>query len=161
MARRILAKDHPKHNDYELVVPLELLQQAKREKRIWNMVLGSIGGISLLVGGIGIMNIMLTTVTERTREIGVRRALGAKKFDISMQFLAETVVLSSTGGLVGIALGTSIPILLTHLSSIQTALRLWTVLLAFAISVGVGVVFGMYPAAKAADMDPIDALRHE
>ena len=105
MARSMLEKTHTRGNDYEVQVPLELLRQAEQEKRIWNLVLGSIAGIALLVGGIGIMNIMLATVTERTREIGIRRALGARRRDITSQFLVETTVLSSTGGLLGIVVG--------------------------------------------------------
>ena len=110
MARKLLRQGHPQSEDYEVQVPLELLQQAEREKRIWNLVLGSIAGISLLVGGIGIMNIMLATVSERTREIGIRRALGATRGHIVAQFLVESTVLSSVGGLVGIFLGIAIPL---------------------------------------------------
>lgn len=161
MARKILEKSHPRGNDYEIQVPLELLRQAEQEKRIWNLVLGSIAGIALLVGGIGIMNIMLATVTERTREIGVRRALGARRRDITSQFLVETTVLSSTGGLLGIAVGVVIPLIVTKMSDIETALSSWAILLAFGISVATGIMFGMYPARRAAMMDPIDALRHE
>ncbi len=161
LARKILRKTHPVGDDFEIQVPLELLLQAEREKRIWNIVLGSIGGISLLVGGVGIMNIMLATVTERTREIGVRRALGAKQRDITIQFLVETIVLSSTGGLLGIVVGIGIPISVTIALEIQTALSWWSILLAFSISVAIGVVVGLYPARRAALMDPIEALRHE
>ena len=161
LVRILLSKTHHRADDYELQVPLELLKQAEREKRIWNIVLGSIAGISLLVGGIGIMNIMLATITERTREIGVRRALGAKRSDITAQFLVETVVLSSTGGLLGILLGVAIPLFVTMTLEIQTALSAWSIALAFGISVGIGVVFGLYPARRAAMMDPIEALRHE
>jgi putative ABC transport system permease protein len=142
-------------------VPLELLRQAEREKRIWNLVLGSIAGISLLVGGIGIMNIMLANVTERTREIGIRRALGAKRRDITMQFLVETVVLSTTGGVLGIVLGIAIPLVVKQLSGIDAVISLWSVALAFGISTAIGVIFGLYPARRAALMDPIEALRHE
>ncbi len=161
MARVILERSHGDRDDFEIKVPLELLRQAEREKRLWNLVLGSIAGISLLVGGIGIMNIMLATVTERTREIGIRRALGAKRRDITVQFLIETVVLSATGGLVGVLLGVTVPLLVTLASGIVTALVWWSAPLAFGISVGIGVVFGIYPARRAALMDPIDALRHE
>ena len=161
MARRLLRQQHPRGDDYEVQVPLELLRQAEQEKRIWNLVLGSIAGISLLVGGIGIMNIMLASVVERTREIGVRRALGAKRSHITTQFLVETIVLSSTGGVLGILVGVSIPFVVTHLAEIDTVIQWWSVLLAFGISVSIGVVFGMYPARRAALMDPIEALRHE
>ncbi len=161
MARKILAIGHPTTNDYEIQVPLELMQQAEKEKRIWNIVLGSIAGISLLVGGIGIMNIMLATVTERTREIGIRRALGAKRGDIILQFLCETVVLSSAGGLLGVFLGVAIPWVISAASEIRTAVSVWSVVLAFSIAVMTGIIFGLYPARRAAMMDPIDALRHQ
>jgi len=161
MARKLLDQTHTKGDDFEIQVPLELLNQAEKEKWIWNVVLGSIAGISLLVGGIGIMNIMLATVTERTREIGVRRAIGAKRRDIMRQFLVETVVLSTIGGLLGIFLGVVIPVLVTLMAGITTALSLWAIMLAFGISVSIGIIFGMYPARRAALMDPIEALRHE
>ncbi len=161
MARTLLEKSHLRGNDYEVQVPLELLRQAEAEKRIWNLVLGSIAGIALLVGGIGIMNIMLATVTERTREIGIRRALGARRRDITSQFLVETTVLSSTGGLLGIVVGIAIPFVVTQMSDIETVLSGWAILLAFGISVATGIMFGMYPARRAAMMDPIEALRHE
>ena len=140
---------------------LELLQQAEREKRIWNLVLGSIAGISLLVGGIGIMNIMLATVTERTREIGIRRALGAKRRDIISQFLVETMVLSTFGGLLGIVVGVAIPTVVSMTSQIETTISLFAISVAFGISVMVGIVFGVYPARRAAILDPIEALRHQ
>ena len=161
MARKVLLRSHPRADDFEVQVPLELLRQAEEEKRIWNLVLGCIAGISLLVGGIGIMNIMLASVTERTREIGVRRALGAKRWDITSQFLVETVVLSATGGIVGVVLGVTIPMIVTYYSGIATVIQLWTILLAFGISLAVGMVFGIYPARRAALMDPIEALRHD
>jgi putative ABC transport system permease protein len=161
MARSLLERSHTRGNDYEVQVPLELLRQAEQEKRIWNLVLGSIAGIALLVGGIGIMNIMLATVTERTREIGIRRALGARRWDITSQFLVETTVLSSTGGLLGILVGVLIPMVVTATSEIETVLSWWSIVLAFGISVATGIMFGMYPARRAAMMDPIDALRHE
>jgi putative ABC transport system permease protein len=160
MARKLLMISHPNAEDFELQVPLELLQQAEHEKRIWNLVLGCIAGISLLVGGIGIMNIMLASVTERTREIGIRRALGARRADITTQFLIETVLLSSVGGVLGVILGVSIPVVVSYFASIQTIVSLWSILLAFGISVGIGIIFGLYPARRAAMMDPIEALRH-
>lgn len=160
MAERLIANSHSGTPDYEIQVPLELLQQAEHEKRIWNLVLGCIAGISLLVGGIGIMNIMLATVTERTREIGIRRALGARRVDITLQFLVETVLLSSVGGVMGVALGVAIPVIVSQFANIQTIVSLWSVVLAFSISVGIGIIFGIYPARRAANMDPIEALRH-
>lgn len=160
MAEKILLSSHPNSEDFELQVPLELLQQAEHEKAIWNLVLGCIAGISLLVGGIGIMNIMLASVTERTREIGIRRALGAKRSDITTQFLIETVLLSSIGGILGVILGVAIPIVVAYFANIPTIVSLWSILLAFGISMGIGVIFGLYPARRAAMMDPIEALRH-
>jgi putative ABC transport system permease protein len=161
MARTILTMNHPSGDDFEIQVPLELLQQAEQEKRIWNIVLGSIAGISLLVGGIGIMNIMLATVTERTREIGIRRALGAKRSDIIAQFLVETFVLSAVGGVMGVFVGIGIPTVVSASSEIRTAVTLWSVVLAFSIAVTTGIIFGLYPARRAALMDPIEALRHQ
>ncbi len=147
--------------DYEMIVPLELLRQAERTKQIFNTVLGAIAAISLLVGGIGIMNIMLASVTERTREIGIRRALGAKKRDIILQFLIETVILSGTGGLIGVGIGVIIPVIISRIADMITIVTPWAPLLAFSISGFVGIVFGIYPALRAANMDPVEALRHE
>ena len=158
--REMLARNH-KQSDYQIVVPLELLEQAERTKRIFNIVLGSIASISLLVGGIGIMNVMLATVTERTREIGIRRALGAKRRHIVTQFLVETVVLSVGGGLLGVALGLLIPTIVERTAEMRTIITPTAPVLAFLISAGVGVVFGLYPAWRAAHMDPVEALRHE
>ena len=156
----MLRRFHPRR-DYETVVPLELLRQAEQTKRIFNIVLGSIAAISLVVGGIGIMNIMLATVTERTREIGVRRALGAKKKDITTQFLVETVVLSVGGGLIGVVVGVLTQLLVSQLTDMKTIITPWSVIIAFGISGAVGIVFGLYPASRAAALDPIEALRHE
>ncbi|PHS17441.1 MAG: ABC transporter substrate-binding protein [Blastopirellula sp.] len=172
----LLKKYHDKE-DYAVVVPKELLRQAERTRSMFNVLLFVIAGISLLVGGIGIMNIMLATVTERTREIGIRRALGATRHDIIKQFLIETVVLTASGGLSGVLFGLSIGPLfrglrsgITMLSpdflppivhSIEPRIALWSVLLSLFISLGVGIVFGVYPARQAANMDPIEALRHE
>jgi putative ABC transport system permease protein len=150
-----------KRKDYIVNVPLALLQQAEATKRTFNIVLGSIAGISLLVGGIGIMNIMLASVTERTREIGIRRAIGAKRRQIITQFLIETVVLSSVGGLIGTGVGLAIPVLITYLAGMPTVVPAYGIVLSLGISVGVGVIFGLYPAVRAAALDPIVALRHE
>ena len=158
--QHILELNH-KDIDYKMTVPLDLLQRAERTKQIFNIVLGSIAAISLLVGGIGIMNIMLATVTERTREIGIRRALGAKKKDIIFQFLIETVILSGAGGLLGVGVGLAIPMLVTHFAEMVTIIQFWAPTLAFTISVAIGVLFGIYPAFRAADMNPVEALRHE
>ncbi|MFA5089154.1 MAG: ABC transporter permease [Candidatus Omnitrophota bacterium] len=156
-----ILKQHHQKPDYELLVPLELLRQAAQTRRLFDIVLGSIAAISLLVGGIGIMNIMLASVMERTREIGIRRSLGAKKRDIVFQFLVEAVFLSTLGGLIGVLLGLLIPALVTHFAGMKTIVRFWSVLLSFSISAAVGVIFGLYPARRAAEMDPIAALRHE
>ena len=156
----MLRQFHPKE-DYRVSVPLALLRQAEATKRTFNVVLGSIAGISLLVGGIGIMNIMLASVTERTREIGIRRAIGAKRRQIVGQFLIETVVLSSIGGLIGIVVGLGLPWGISRATGMPTVVPLYGVVLSLCISVGVGVVFGLYPAMRAAKLDPIVALRHE
>lgn len=172
-----LLKKYHEEEDYAVVVPRELLRQAERTRTMFNVLLVVIAGISLLVGGIGIMNIMLATVTERTREIGVRRALGAARSDIIGQFLAETVVLTASGGIAGVLFGLSVgPIfrlakqLITAISpdalppivhSLEPRIALWSVILSLGISLCVGVLFGVYPARKAAYLDPIEALRHE
>jgi putative ABC transport system permease protein len=158
--KNLLARFHKK-NDYEIIVPLELLRQTAERKRIYNIVLGSIAAISLLVGGIGIMNIMLASVSERTREIGIRRALGAKKRDIVVQFLSETLMLTLVGGLLGIALGSAIPYFVSRFSSMPTVVTAPALILSFGISAMVGITFGIYPAWRAANMDPIESLRHE
>ncbi len=158
--KEVLERNHKK-KDYEIVVPLELLKDAERTKRTFNIVLGSIAAISLLVGGIGIMNIMLASVTERTREIGIRRALGARRYDIIAQFLVETVLLAAAGGIIGVGLGIAIPFIVTHATGMKTIIAFWSPLLAFGISGLVGIVFGLYPAFRAANMDPVEALRHE
>ena len=156
-----LLEQYHTQKDYAVTVPLDLLERAEQTQRLFTLVLGAIASISLLVGGIGIMNIMLATVTERTREIGIRRALGAKRHDITMQFLVETVVLSSTGGILGVGMGMLLSVGVSRFFSVPTILQPWSPALAFAVSVCVGLVFGTYPAQRAARMDPIEALRHE
>jgi putative ABC transport system permease protein len=150
-----------KKKDFELHVPLALLQQAEATKRTFNIVLGAIAGISLLVGGIGIMNIMLASVTERIREIGIRRAIGAKRRQIIIQFLIEAVVLSFIGGIIGLMLGMAIPFFITWFAKMPTVITPLGILLPLFVSLGIGIVFGLYPAARAARVDPIIALRHE
>ena len=157
---RVLAAYHRK-KDYTVSVPLALLRQAQATRRTFSIVLGAIAGISLLVGGIGIMNIMLATGTERTREIGIRRAIGARRSQIVMQFLIESLVLSALGGLIGLGLGLLIPALVTAFAGMPTIVTAWSLLLSFGISVAVGMVFGIYPALRASRLDPIVALRHE
>ncbi len=152
---------HPR-KDVEMTVPYDLLVAAQQTARQFSIILGTIAAISLLVGGIGIMNIMLATVTERTREIGIRRALGAKRRDITQQFLIETVVLSGVGGILGVTMGIAIPQLIVYFIPDQKAfVTPGSVMLAFGISVAIGILFGLYPARRAALMDPIEALRHE
>jgi putative ABC transport system permease protein len=175
----LLKRFHPVV-DYSVIVPKELLRQAQVMQIMFNVLLVLIAGIALLVGGIGIMNIMLATVTERTREIGIRRALGAKQRDIIQQFLSETVVLSATGGLLGVLFGflchpaveavrfsvgkflpdlmKSVPV---NIQQLEPRIAWWSIIVAFTISLAEGVVFGLYPASRAARMDPIEALRHE
>ena len=160
IVRDVLSRYH-KREDYEIVVPLELIRQAKETRRLFNIVLGSIAAISLIVGGIGIMNIMLATVSERTREIGIRRAMGAHRRDIVLQFLIETLLLSITGGVIGLLAGAAIPLVITALTDVTTVLTPLSFIVAFTVSVTVGLVFGIYPARRASLMDPIEALRHE
>lgn len=155
----LIAKYHPK-KDYAITIPLDLLQQAQATQRIFNFVLGSTAAISLLVGGIGIMNIMLASISERTREIGIRRALGARQKDIVLQFLVETASLSLFGTAVGVMVGLAAPSIVAYLSGMETVITGWSVVIASAVSLGVGVVFGIYPARRAALLDPIEALRH-
>jgi putative ABC transport system permease protein len=157
---RMLTLFHKK-KDFQIQVPLALLKQAEATKRTFNIVFGAIAGISLLVGGIGIMNIMLASVTERTREIGIRRAVGAKRKQIIIQFLIEAVVLSFVGGILGLAMGMAIPFFITLFAKMPTVITLSGILLPLCVSLGIGIVFGLYPAARAARVDPIVALRHE
>jgi putative ABC transport system permease protein len=154
----MLFQFHPKR-DYGITVPLELLEKAEATKRIFNLVLGSIASISLLVGGIGIMNIMLATVSERTREIGIRRALGARRRDIVGQFLIETAVMSASGGAIGVILGMAAPMLVSRLSGVPVVIRPSAPIVAFLIAMSIGCVFGVYPARRAAMLDPVEALR--
>ena len=156
----MLTRFHDKP-DFSMQVPLALLRQAEATQRTFNIVLGSIASISLLVGGIGIMNIMLASVTERTREIGIRRALGAKRRQIIRQFLIETVVLSTSGGLIGMTVGFLVPAVITRMADMPTIVTSQSLLMALGISMAVGIIFGLYPAARAAALDPIVALRHE
>lgn len=157
---RMLTLFH-KTKDFQINVPLALLKQAEATKRTFNIVLGSIAGISLLVGGIGIMNIMLASVTERIREIGIRRAIGARRSQIIVQFLIEAMVLSTVGGLIGLVLGIIIPVAITAFAKMPTVITPWSIFLPLTVSIAIGVVFGLYPAARAARVDPIVALRHE
>jgi putative ABC transport system permease protein len=159
--KRLLRRTHNAAKDYEIVIPAELLAQSQRTQRLFNIVMGSIAAIALLVGGIGIMNIMLASVTERTREIGIRRAVGATRGDVLSQFLNETVLVSVAGGLLGIVLGMIMAKAINLFAGWETVISLAGVLVAFGISAGIGIVFGLYPARKAAELDPIEALRYE
>lgn len=161
VVKRILEKNHEKVEDYQLIIPQELIQQAYRTQYTFNIVLGSIAAISLIVGGIGIMNIMLATVSERTHEIGIRRALGANKVHIAFQFLTESFLLTFIGALLGVFLGVGISVLISHFAGWSTIVTYWSVLLSVGMASGVGVCSGLYPALKAAYMDPITALRHD
>jgi putative ABC transport system permease protein len=157
----LLRRLHEEKQDYRIVVPLELMRQAKSTQQIFSVVLGSIAAISLIVGGIGIMNIMLATVSERTREIGIRRALGAKKKDIILQFLSESLIITFFGGFLGMGLGFLLPMLVQHFANMPTIITYKSLIMAFGISGAVGIIFGLYPAYRAASMDPIESLRHE
>lgn len=156
-----LGRRHSGASDYQISIPEELLRQRQKTQRIFNIVMGCIAGISLLVGGIGIMNIMLASVMERTREIGIRRAIGATRKDIMGQFLFEAVLLSFSGGLIGIALGWSMTGVITLYAGWKTIVSFFSVVLAFGVSAAVGILFGFYPARQAALMDPIESLRYE
>jgi putative ABC transport system permease protein len=158
--KAILARFHP-DKDYAMTVPLELLRSRQRAQQVFDVVLTIIAGISLLVGGIGILNIMLASVTERTREIGIRRAIGATRADITAQFLVETVTLAGIGGVLGVALGVGGAFVLQRFTAWQPVITAWAIGLSLAISCTTGVLFGLYPARRAAQMNPIQALRHE
>jgi putative ABC transport system permease protein len=158
---RMMFRRHQGVKDYEITVPEMLLKQQQRTKDIFNIVLGAIAGISLLVGGIGIMNIMFASVMERIKEIGTRLAIGAKKADIIAQFLSEAILISVSGGLIGVILGIGLSYLITMVFEIKTIVSFLSVILAFGISAAVGVIFGYAPAKKASERDPIESLRYE
>jgi putative ABC transport system permease protein len=162
IAENVMRTTHTGSTDFEVKAPIQILRKAQKLNRTFNLVMGGTAAVSLLVGGIGIMNIMLASVTERTKEIGIRRALGAKRRDITLQFLVETTVLSLVGGLIGVGLGVGgaklLPLIVTEY---RTSVATWSVLLSFIISGLIGIGFGLYPAIMAARMNPIEALRHE
>lgn len=158
---RMLFRRHEEIKDFEITVPELLLKQEQRTKDIFNIVLGAIASISLIVGGIGIMNIMFASVMERIKEIGTRMAIGAKKKDIVIQFLAEAVLISVSGGLLGVILGIGLSVGIEQLANIKTIVSPFSVILAFLVSVGVGVIFGYSPAKRASEKDPIESLRYE
>lgn len=158
---RMLSRRHNEVVDFQISIPEQLLKQQQRTKDIFNLVLGAIAGISLLVGGIGIMNIMLASVLERTREIGTRRALGAQKSDIIMQFMFEAVLISLGGGVIGVVLGVLMAVLIGSFTDIQTIVSPFSVFLSFGVSATVGLIFGITPARRAAEQNPIESLRYE
>ena len=157
----LLDRLHGGAADYTITVPEALLEQSRRTQRLFDIVMGAIAGISLLVGGIGIMNIMLATVLERTREIGVRRAMGARQVDIRNQFVMEAFAVTVTGGLLGIAMGLAIAKGVAAYAGWKTIVTLWSIALSVGVSAAVGLVFGSYPAMRAARLDPVEALRYE
>ena len=161
LMKPLLDRLHGGADDYEIVVPEALLEQRRQTQRIFNIVMGSIAGISLLVGGIGIMNIMLASVLERTREIGVRRAIGATRRDIRSQFVIESFAISVIGGVCGIVIGIVLARLVAAYAGWPTVITFWSLILSTGVSVAVGLVSGIYPAARAAELDPIEALRYE
>jgi putative ABC transport system permease protein len=157
----LLERLHAGAADYTITVPEALLEQSRKTQRLFDVVMGAIAGISLLVGGIGIMNIMLATVLERTREIGVRRAVGARQADIRNQFVIEAFTITAAGGVLGILMGVAIAKGVAYYAGWKTIVTVFSVVLSVGVSVGVGLVFGIYPALRAARLDPIESLRYE
>lgn len=161
IVRGVLNTSHHDAGDFNVIVPAELLAEQKRTERLFNTVMVAIASISLLVGGIGIMNIMLASILERTREIGLRRAVGARQIDIIRQFVIEAVMISLVGGILGVLFGFGMSRLIALLAGWSTIVTLASILLAFLVSISVGLVFGIYPAVKAARLNPVEAIRYE
>lgn len=161
LIENILKRRHYGTKDYKIILPEELLEQKQKTQRIFNIVMGAIASISLIVGGIGIMNIMLANILERTKEIGIRRAVGATKFDILAQFLFEAIIISVLGGILGIGLGFFLTTIISIYAQWKTVISFVSIVLAFIVSVSTGIIFGIYPAKKAADKNPIESLRYE
>jgi putative ABC transport system permease protein len=158
---RLLQRRHNQVEDFEIVVPELLLKQEQKTKKIFNAVLGVIASISLLVGGIGIMNIMLASVLERIKEIGLRMSLGATKKDIVLQFLSESMTISFTGGIVGVLFGIALSYIIEQLMDIKTIVSVFSVVISFSISISIGLLFGIMPAKRASEQDPVNSLRYE
>lgn len=158
---RLLERKHYGVVDYQIEIPELLLKQQRRSNELFNYVLGAIAGISLLVGGIGIMNIMLASVLERIKEIGLRLSLGAKKSDIVYQFMFESVLISITGGVLGIILGITLAYVVSHFANIKTVISLSSILISFGVAASIGLIFGITPAQRAAKQNPINSLRYE
>jgi putative ABC transport system permease protein len=161
IVRAIVKRRHRGVEDFKIAIPEELMRQSQKTQQIFNIVMGCIAGISLVVGGIGIMNIMLASVLERTREIGIRRALGARRKDVLAQFLVEAVMVSLIGGIIGVLIGYSMTKVITLYAHWKTIVEFWTIALSFGVAAAVGIGFGYYPARQAAMLNPIDALRYE
>ena len=161
IVRSILNATHRSAGDFSVIVPAELLAEQKRTERLFSIVMVAIASISLLVGGIGIMNIMLASILERTREIGVRRAVGARQIDIVRQFVVEAILISFVGGIIGILFGFGMSRVIALVAGWSTIVTATSILLAFFVSVSVGLVFGIYPAMQAARLDPVEAIRYE
>ena len=161
LLRGLLNVSHRQAGDFTIVSPAELLAEQRRTQRVFEMVMVAIASISLLVGGIGIMNIMLASVMERTREIGIRRAIGAKRRDVIRQFLIETTIISLAGGVLGVIVGVALSRMIGYLAGWSTIVTTTSIVLAFFVSVTIGLVFGLYPAARAASLDPVKALHYE
>ena len=159
--RNIISRRHFNNDDFSVIIPYELMEQEKKETRIYNLLLASIAAISLIVGGIGIMNIMLASVLERTSEIGIRRAIGGKKSDIMNQFVTEAMAMSITGGVIGVIFGMMLTFGISLATEVQTDLTLYSIFIAFGFSVVVGITFGYLPAKRAAELKPIESIRHE
>jgi putative ABC transport system permease protein len=158
---QVLANTHGQADDYSIIVPRELLEQNQRTQRIFNIVMSCIAGISLLIGGIGIMNIMLANILERTREIGIRRAIGARRRDIWQQFLIEALTISFLGGLTGILFGFAVSRVVALYAEWSTVVTGASIAMSFGVSAAVGLLFGVYPAVRASRLDPVEALRYE
>jgi len=159
--RSIINRHHFNNDDFSIIIPYELMEQEKKESRIYNLLLASIATISLIVGGIGIMNIMLASVLERTNEIGIRRAIGGRKSDIMNQFVTEAMAMSITGGIIGVIFGITLSLGISLVTEVKTNLTLYSIFIAFGFSVLVGITFGYLPAKRAADLKPIESIRHE